>query len=164
MYENSNDPAVQNMTSNIPQEKTASRWHRFVAAIIDTIILMLVTVPVVYFTGGFEGINEGYQPSTGYNLLMSFFSVCAFVLLNGKLLTSKGQTIGKKLINIRICTLEGDVPSLKNHLLKRYAIFFIPGQIPYIGNLFSIVNILYIFGEEKRCLHDKVAGTKVVDC
>jgi hypothetical protein len=42
---------------------------------------------------------------------------------------------------------------------------FIPGligAIPYIGPLFSLVNVLFIFREDYRCVHDHIAGTIVV--
>lgn len=38
------------------------------------------------------------------------------------------------------------------------------GRIPLAGPIFKLVNALFIFGEERQCLHDKLAGTKVLDC
>jgi len=35
-------------------------------------------------------------------------------------------------------------------------------QVPLFGGLFWIVDVCLIFGEERRCLHDYIAGTKVV--
>ena len=29
--------------------------------------------------------------------------------------------------------------------------------------LFVLVDILFIFGKERRCVHDYIAGTKVID-
>jgi uncharacterized RDD family membrane protein YckC len=40
----------------------------------------------------------------------------------------------------------------------------LPGQIPVVGQIFSFINILFIFTKEKRCIHDLVAKTKVVQC
>ena len=37
------------------------------------------------------------------------------------------------------------------------------GGIPCVGPIYTIVDILFIFGEERRCLHDQLAGTYVVD-
>jgi hypothetical protein len=42
---------------------------------------------------------------------------------------------------------------------------FVPGLIaavPLVGPLFALVDGLCIFGEQRRCLHDRIAGTKVV--
>ena len=36
-------------------------------------------------------------------------------------------------------------------------------SIPVVGGLFALVDVLFIFGERRRCLHDHLAGTIVVD-
>jgi len=36
------------------------------------------------------------------------------------------------------------------------------GAVPMIGNVFTIVNYCFIFRADRRCLHDLIAGTKVV--
>ncbi len=44
--------------------------------------------------------------------------------------------------------------------------YFLPtliSQVPFIGGIFGLVNALFIFGAERRCLHDRLAGTRVVD-
>jgi len=35
-------------------------------------------------------------------------------------------------------------------------------QVPCLGAVFALVNALWIFGEESRCLHDLICDTKVV--
>ena len=117
---------------------------------------------MMYFTGGFDGISKGIEPSFEYTLMIAAIGIAAFAIINIKLLISHGQTIGKKVIGIKIVDLQGNLPSLKKHILKRYAVYFLPGQIPFGGQIFSIINILFIFGKEKRCIHDFVAETKVV--
>ena len=46
---------------------------------------------------------------------------------------------------------------------RRYLFANGVGMIPFIGGLISIVNICFIFRGDKRCLHDLVAGTQVVN-
>lgn len=141
----------------------ASRWRRLCASMVDSLVLMLFVIPTMYLTGGFSGFSEDAQPSIGYSLVIGLLGSIVFILLNGKLLLSNGQTIGKRLLGIKIVDLNGDLPELKKHLLKRYAVFFIPAQVPVVGQLFSTINTLFIFGKQKRCVHDLAAGTKVVD-
>jgi len=140
----------------------ASRWKRLWASMLDGLIMSVVTLPVMYFTGGFDVISTGIQPSFEYSLMIAALGISIFIIINFKLLVNNGQTIGKKVLDIKIVDLEGNVPSLKKHLFKRYAIYFLPGQIPFGGQFFSLINILFIFGKEKRCIHDLVAETKVV--
>jgi uncharacterized RDD family membrane protein YckC len=42
-----------------------------------------------------------------------------------------------------------------------YLIGVIP--IAIISRILGMVDILFIFGKEKRCIHDIIAGTKVVN-
>ena len=150
----------------IPDDEynTASRWDRLWASLIDSLIMMVVVIPVMYFTGGFDGISEGVQPSLWYSLFMSLLGIGVFFLINWKLLSVSGQTIGKRTMGIKIVTLTGDLPGVKEHLLKRYGVYFLLGQVPIVGRFLSIANALVIFGKQKRCGHDFVAGTKVVNC
>jgi hypothetical protein len=38
----------------------------------------------------------------------------------------------------------------------------LPGAIPYVGNLYGLVDHLFIFGERRQCVHDKIADTIVI--
>lgn len=140
----------------------ASRMSRLGASILDGLTIACVTLPLMYFTGGFDGITTGVQPSFGYSLMIGIAGMIAFFVYNMRLLTRDGQTIGKRLLGIRIVDLDNNVPKLKPHLLVRYLTYFLPGQIPIVGQIFSLVNILFIFGKERRCLHDIFAGTRVI--
>lgn len=142
----------------------ASRWKRLGASILDSLILAVFTVPAMFLTGGFSGISEGVEPSFLHSLLMGLLGLVVFFALNFKFLGDDGQTIGKKVLGIKIVDTQGDKALWKPHLLARYAVFFLPGQIPLAGQLFSIVNVLFIFGNDKRCLHDYAAKTIVIDC
>lgn len=155
-------PKSDLVNKELIEDEVASRGERLGASMLDGILIMMFTFPAMYFTGGLEGVSEGVQPSIGYSLLMGLAAIVFFFLVNGRLLISKGQTLGKKLVGIKIVTLDGSIPSIGGNLVKRYAMYFLPGQIPAVGQLISIINILFIFGKEKRCLHDYVAGTRVV--
>ncbi len=142
----------------------ASRWKRLWASLIDTFILLLFIVPMMYITGGFDGIKDGVQPSIVYSLLIGLLSIVVFIIINGKLLTGSGQTVGKRAMGIKIVSLSGELPTVKEHLLKRYGIYFLLGQVPFIGQILSVANVLIIFGKQRRCGHDHIAGTTVVNC
>ena len=44
----------------------------------------------------------------------------------------------------------------------RYFPVQLVGNIPFIGPLLGIVNVLLIFRADRRCGHDLIAGTRVV--
>ena len=158
--EESTDNSVElDLNSN---ENLASRWDRLWASLIDGLILMAIIFPVMYMTGGFDGISEGVQPSFGYSISIGLLAITVFFLINGKSLINEGKTIGKRHLGIKITALDGSLATVKKHLIKRYAFYFLLGHTPFIGQIISNVNILFIFGKNKRCIHDYVAGTKVI--
>jgi uncharacterized RDD family membrane protein YckC len=57
-----------------------------------------------------------------------------FLLLNGKLLLTQGQTIAKRLLNITIVDLQGS-NATKSHLIKRYGLYFGLQTIPCMGSI-----------------------------
>ena len=156
-------PKADLTSLDAPVDMLASRWKRLGANLVDTLIMMLFIMPLMYFLGFFEGITAGVQPSFIASLGVGVFGILVFIVLNGKLLVNYGQTIGKRALKIRIVDIDGNPPTVNDHLIKRYAVFFLPGQVPIVGQLFSIVNVFFIFGEQKRCIHDLVAKTKVVE-
>jgi uncharacterized RDD family membrane protein YckC len=146
---------------NNDNEYLATRWQRWWASLIDSLTIMVIIIPLAYLTGAFDMMEEGVQLSFIYNLGITIVSTAFFGAINYKSLISNGQTIGKKVLNIQIVDLEDNIPTPKN-LLIRYLGYFGFGQIPIVGGLVSLINILFIFGTEKRCGHDYIAGTKVV--
>ena len=139
----------------------ASRWERLGATMVDSLLITLGTLPTMYLTGGYDGITEGKQPSAEYNLFILATGLAFFALINFKLLRHNGQTIGKRLLGIRIVDLDGNLPGLQQ-IFSRYAVYFLPGNIPGAGPVIYWINVLFIFREERRCLHDYAGGTRVV--
>jgi len=84
------------------------------------------------------------------------------LILQGYLLFNYGQTIGKHYMGTRIENLDGTKADLKKILLLRILPMSLCSIIPAVGQFITgIVNPLFIFGKEKRCLHDYIAKTKV---
>lgn len=160
VYKTPNSELIQE-----PENKSselASRWSRLGASIIDSLVISAFVFPLMFFTGGFRSVTTGVQPVWQYTLMIGLAGIGVFLVLNYKLLSSYGQTIGKRALGIKIVDLDNNLPSMKKHLLIRYAVYFLSGQVPLIGQLFSFVNVLFIFGKQKRCLHDYIAGTRVI--
>ena len=95
----------------------ASRWKRLWASLIDALSIMIVTTPVMFFTGGFDGISEGVNPPIVYSLLIEALGVIIFFLINANSLRKSGQTLGKKALGIKIVDLNGETPTFKKHLI-----------------------------------------------
>lgn len=106
---------------NIDLEFEMAPFHkRLFAYIIDFAILILYLYSMQYF---FEkGLGQSLADSKVFNLLlislpMFFYSLIAEVLLNG-------QTIGKKIMKVRVISLEGGEPTLGQYILRWITKFF----------------------------------------
>ena len=44
----------------------------------------------------------------------------------------------------------------------RYVLVMLVAVIPFIGGLLGVIDFLFIFRSDRRCVHDLIAGTKVV--
>ncbi len=136
----------------------AKRSHRFWGAIIDAVLQILITIPLFWYVG----LAAFADPSLGLIIGSSLYGVAAYIVLHGYLLQRYGQTIGKAEFGMRIEHLDGRQVDLKHVLLLRHLPMMGLTFIPVVGNLIvGLVNPLMIFGKEKRCLHDRIANTRV---
>ncbi len=113
----------------------------------------------------------GKSPVSGHFFLVvpfllivtsSVLGFIGFLLLNGYFLKTNGQTVGKKLSGIRIADLDGKVPDFAKVVLLRYLPVSLVATIPLVGGYLTVIDVLFIFRSDRRCLHDLIAGTKVV--
>ena len=76
--------------------------------------------------------------------------------------STTGQTLAKKWLAIRVVKIDDTPVNFVSGVLLRGILPWFLGIIPYLGFVFSLTDALFIFGEQRRCLHDLLAGTKVV--
>jgi uncharacterized RDD family membrane protein YckC len=148
---------------NETELKLASRFKRLCGAIIDSSIAMAVVVPVVIEMGLFESLSKGLPLSLEQRVLLFCLGWGTFLLFNGYLLVQRGQTIGKLVVKTKIVDLKGNLVGLGKLLPLRYLALGMVSQLPFVGGLVGLLNVLMIFGSNRRCLHDYLAGTVVVD-
>lgn len=136
----------------------ASRTDRFLASLIDSFIHLLVFLPLIWYVG----LDTIKSPSPLQSLLLALYGMTTYVLLHGYLLYHYGQTIGKSEFGMRIQLLNGEKASLQHVMLSRYLPIMLMNFVPVIGQfLAGFFNVLFIFGKQRRCLHDYIAGTEV---
>jgi len=142
----------------IVEGELASRGHRFAAAIVDLLIMIIALIPFFLFFG-FEKLEEESLEMMAYGFL---YGLGAMLILNGYLLYNYAQTIGKYYMGIRVENLDGSQAAFSKILFKRILPMQIVTLIPTVGDIIAgLVNPLFIFGKERRCLHDYIAQTKV---
>lgn len=149
----------------------AGRFTRLAAAMLDSLLMMAIIFPIQYLTGSFSRAMAqqiGWMEQIGM-LLLGYLVMLA---LNGYLLLDRGQTIGKLLMGIQIVDAQNGalLPFLQVFVFRylwlvplSVVVIFIPGAYDdQLVGLVALVGVLMIFGAERRCLHDYIAGSRVV--
>ena len=142
----------------------ASRFQRFIGAMIDNLISMAIIFPIIYALGIWETVMSGGELSFAHQILLFIMEQIVFLGVNGYLLVKQGQTIGKKLAQTRIVRVtDGTIPPLSTLFGLRYFPISLVSKIPIAGPIIMLADCLFIFRSDKRCLHDWIAGTRVVN-
>ena len=95
--------------------------------------------------------------------VFAVLGLAIFAILHGYLLMKYGQTIGKRLVGTRIVSVHtGRIIPFWKVFFVRYLPVSIAAQVPLAGQLLVIINYLFIFRKDKRCIHDLIAGTRVI--
>lgn len=147
----------ENIVSKVAGEK-ATRSDRLVAAIVDGVLGVVCFIPV-FMLVGFDNLS---QPTLTLSAGLLGYGIFSTLVLHGYLMYQRGQTIGKSLMSIRIENLDGTQASFTTIYFKRMLCMQLLSLVPSVGQFIAgFVNPLFIFGKDKRCLHDHLAGTKV---
>ena len=127
----------------------ANRGRRLAAAMLDGVIFFaMVYAPLVvaWVLGGSGRI-------------LALIGLVVWSLLTIRSVRRNGQSIGKKLLRIKVVRRSGAPISLGRLFWLRN---FVNGVISFIP-LYGFVDLLFIFGESRQCLHDRIADTIVVN-
>lgn len=161
----------------------ADRGRRLLAHLVDVGFALLAFTPgaiwafaAIAFAGSSNGLS--YLESTdrengvdldaantavmnvGFALLLTALLVVVLCIVQLILLSTRGQTIGKKVLGIRIVRLDGSDAGFVHAVLLRVVVMRILNAFTGITWL---IDPLLIFREDRRCLHDMIADTTVID-
>jgi uncharacterized RDD family membrane protein YckC len=139
----------------IENTKYAGLSIRFRALFIDSFIVSCVVMGIAFAINAVNnwalGLSrEEIRRTTLYPYLLSF------VIYSTLLTYTKGATLGKRALKIRVVSADGQKLSLKQVILRETLGKFLSGIFLNIG--FIVAG----FTERKQALHDKVAKTYVV--
>jgi uncharacterized RDD family membrane protein YckC len=133
-----------------------------VAAILDGIIAsMMIYVPALIVLAA-TGSLEDPEPSDPTMLatagLLCLLGFIAWAWITALLVARYGQTMGKRVLEIRVVRSDGSQATLGRIFWLRNVVNILLGIIP----LYSIIDVLLIFGVRRQCIHDLIADTIVV--
>lgn len=155
-------------TPAAPVLDLADRSTRLAAAVVDSLIYM--GGGIFIFAAGLVAIAAGervepWLEAPAIPILLAALGVLIFLvvfILNLKLLNDSGQTIGKRLLHIKIVRSNGERATLGRIFGLRILLVGVMGAVPVLGHIFSLVDVCLIFREDRRCVHDLIADTVVV--
>jgi uncharacterized RDD family membrane protein YckC len=151
---------VRDIAAPKEQLVLAERSSRLGAAIVDGLIfaaMVYIPMGIGVAMSAVSGDESGVFALLGLGLMLAGLGVWLYMTL--KQLSATGQSLAKKYFNIKIVRSDGSPASLGNIVWKRNVVNALLGIIP----LYGIIDVLLIFGEERKCLHDKIADTIVVE-
>src|SRR5262245_19892986 len=141
-------------------------WIRFVAIIIDIVVIRIALIPIVALLGLFglahhPGIFEDHVDERQIAALLMAVStivlpiyICINWLYEAMLTSSEWQgTLGKRLLSLKVTDEAGNRISFLRATGRHFAKF--------LSGIMLIGFIMAAFTERKRALHDFLAGTLV---
>ena len=147
-------------------------WARFVASVVDGLILVipfwLVVIGLIFMFGGFGMMlhRNPVDPRAAAAFLapmfmLFFLGMLAFVVLEWLYFaimesSERQATFGKSVMSLRVTDYEGQRISF-GHATGRFFAKIVSGLVP-----FAIGYIMAGFTEKKQALHDLIAGTLVL--
>jgi uncharacterized RDD family membrane protein YckC len=137
------EPSYEPTGGSGPSGPRSGFWRRFVAALLDSIILGVV--------GGILGavLSSNDNSATLVGVLLG---IAYYTYFEG----STGQTLGKKALGIRVISLEGGGSIGYGRAFIRYIGRIVSGIVLLLGYLWML------WDKEKQTWHDKFAGSVVV--
>ena len=142
----------------------AGRGIRLGATTLDSIIFAaMVYAPVLLASAGGGAMaaagSEGSSNvmlAAGSGLAVVGFTVWCWLTIT--YVSRNGQSIGKKLLGIKVVRSDGSPVSLGRLFWLRNVVNGLFSLIP----LYGFADAISIFGESRQCLHDRIAGTIVL--
>ena len=142
----------------VPSVALAPISRRFFARLIDGFIVALPIVVALFAT---SDVGDASKP-----LDIPLWFVLAALLLGAlyeiTLVATLGQTVGKRLLGIKIVHLaDGDVPGWGSATI-RYLLPTAVGALPIVQFLALVVYLRALWDPMRQGFHDRAAGTIVI--
>jgi len=154
---------VEDVVPDLLPGELALRLTRLWAALIDTGIgIVLLVIIWLVAPSDIDVWGLRHLPDWSEMLLRAALGYVGFLALHGYLLATRGQTIGKALCKVRIVRLDGSKPTFVRIAGLRTGATALLSAVPKVGYMLALVDVLFIFTKSRRCLHDFIANTKVV--
>lgn len=130
----------------------ASAGERILARSIDIILLIIYILATVTFL---ESVDRNISSTANTLLLLALYlpAFCYSLLCE---VFNQGQSVGKRILGIRVVKIDGSTPTISSYLL-RWLLFLV--DVPLTSGLGLLVILLT---KNKQRIGDLAAGTMVI--
>lgn len=154
---------IEDVNDNEDSE-LAERGTRLGAVILDSLIFLVpglfAIIPAFLLTQ--RGNAEAMSVGTMIAVTVGVLGMLVVFVIDLVMLHRSGQTIGKRMLNVKIIRTDGSRAGLTRIFFLRMLVPGLIGSLPFVGIIFTIVDPLFIFQESRRCVHDLIADTVVI--
>lgn len=160
-------PMRKTKAKNMPDHVLAPTGKRFLALLIDGIILMVLGGVLGGVYGALVGSNLPAYSEYDPEFSQAFVQVQMTAMVIGIVVNAiyhvffmtrtNGQTPGKQILGIRVVKKDGIPFTVMDAILRNVIGYWVSGIVLYIGYLWAF------FDSESQAWHDKIAGTVVVN-
>lgn len=146
-----------------PSTQRAAPGRRLSAVILDVLFLFCAILPSVIAVGLERSarLHDGEMAAT-IGGVVSLIGLVVWLIWSLVLLHQGGQTLGKRVLRIRIVRSNGGRASLPRLILLRYLVSIVLLSLPNYGMLCFLCDSALVLGKARQCLHDRTADTIVV--
>lgn len=161
--------------------EAAGRGARIGAALFNAVFYFLCTIPGSLkisrkLVEAYPEIAKGTMPPLGdidltlvmEGVLWVWAGLGAGILLQAVLLTVRSQNLGKMVLGLRVVRTDNGQPAgflhgaLLRFLLPVMLVIVLNMFTAVLGFLFLLIDLAFMARDDGRCLHDLMAGTRVV--
>lgn len=155
-------PGANPYAQPTPTYELASPWLRLAGAVVDGLVYSAAMIPFLFMMLATTSTAGDPEEAQLMFLGMGVLGVLAIAILNAYLVATRSQSIGKILVGTRILKTDGTPCGLVHGVIIRSFGFGLIASIPVIGPLIQLANCFFVFSEDHRMLHDRLASTVVV--
>jgi uncharacterized RDD family membrane protein YckC len=134
----------------------ASRGTRWIGAVLDQLVFVAAMLP------GFLLVLVADQPNEALGIALCGLGLFVVGGVQAYLVATTGQSIAKRGLRTKIVKQDGSLPGFVHGVLLRSWLTLAIGMLPGVGSFFHLVDALMVFRADRRCLHDLIAGTIVI--
>lgn len=148
------------MPASRPVLRLADPISRLKAVILDGLIVAVVYLGIAFIAQSLDWQVQGLRlvPVDDPTIADVAWTLALYLMINLAPMQATGQTWGKRWQGIAVIDADKSKATLTRQLM-RYFVQQLSSFLP----LLNLLNALLIFRKDRRCGHDHIVGTRVIE-